>query len=57
MDVLIITLFSSLLLVLGAVVFFAWTLAARSHEHVDRLALLPLQADQTPTCNTAPETL
>lgn len=45
MDVLIVTLFASLLFVLGAVVFFAWNVAQRSHEHIDRLAILPLQGE------------
>lgn len=45
MEVLIITVFASLILVVGAVIF----LAARAHqgdfEHGDRLSLLPLQSD------------
>ena len=45
MEILIITVFASLILVVGAVIF----LASRAHqgdfEHGDRLSLLPLQSD------------
>jgi cbb3-type cytochrome oxidase subunit 3 len=39
-------LFASLMLVVMAIVYFAWTVRERSHEHADRLAILPLQDDQ-----------
>ena len=55
MDVLIVTLFASLLLVVGALLFFAWNVAQRSHEHVDRLAVLPLQADQADNARSLTE--
>ena len=45
MEVLIVTLFASVMLVASALVFFAWTLRQRSHEHIDRLTLLPLGDD------------
>jgi cbb3-type cytochrome oxidase maturation protein len=46
MEVLIVTVFASLLLVATALVFFAWNLKQRSHEHIDRLTLLPLADDE-----------
>jgi cbb3-type cytochrome oxidase maturation protein len=45
MEVLSMTVFASLMLVAAALVFFAWNLRQRSHEHVDRLTLLPLEDD------------
>ena len=47
MDVLILTAFVSLVLVISGVLFFAWNLRQGSHQHVDRLVLLPL-ADESP---------
>jgi hypothetical protein len=46
MEVLILTVFASVMLVAAAVAFFAWNLRERSHEHIDRLTLLPLDDDQ-----------
>lgn len=46
MEVLILLIFVSLVLVTGAVGFFAWNLRERNHEHADRLALLPLEDDE-----------
>lgn len=51
MEVLILTVFVSVVLVSGAVLFFLWTLHQRSHEHGDRLALLPLAGEQHVTQN------
>jgi hypothetical protein len=42
MDVIILLLFVSLVFVLLAIGFYAWILRGRSHEHTDRLPLLPL---------------
>ena len=42
MDVIILLVFVSLVFVLLAVGFYAWILRGRSHEHTDRLPLLPL---------------
>lgn len=42
MEVLILLVFVSLVLVVGAVAFFAWNIAEGTHQHADRLALLPL---------------
>ena len=45
MDVLMLTLFASLLLVAAALLFVYFNLRQGSHEHTDRLALLPLADD------------
>lgn len=37
--------FVSLVLVLGAVLLFVWSMRTRTHEHADRLALLPIAHD------------
>lgn len=42
MDVLILTAFVSLVLVVAALLFFAWNLRQGTHDHNDRLVLLPL---------------
>lgn len=42
MDILILQVFVSLTLVVGSVILFGVTCRARSFEHSDRLALLPL---------------
>ena len=47
MEVLILTVFVSLVLVAGAILFFAWNVRERAHEHIDQLSLLPLQEDTT----------
>ena len=46
MEVLTLTVFASLVLGLAAVVFFAWNVRSRSHEHTEHLALLPLDSDE-----------
>jgi len=46
MDVLILTAFVSLVLVIAGLLFFAWNLRQGSHQHADRLMLLPL-ADES----------
>lgn len=51
MDVIALLLFVSLVFVLLAIGFFAWTLRARSHEHADRLPLLPLDTRGTDPWN------
>jgi hypothetical protein len=45
MEVLGLQIFVSLMLVVGSVLLFAFTAKQRSHEHHDRLALLPLEND------------
>ncbi len=45
MEVLILTVFVSLMIVAGGVLFFAWNIHQRAHEHIEELSLLPLQED------------
>ena len=40
--------FVSLLLVAGSLVLFVFTVRQRDFEHADRLALAPLETDDTP---------
>ena len=59
MDVLILTAFVSIVLVVAGLLFFAWNLRQGSHEHNDRLVLLPFadettQAEQTPKPRESP---
>ena len=46
MDVVVVLVFISLVLVFGALVFFASRLKDGDFDHGDRLALLPLQDDE-----------
>jgi hypothetical protein len=46
-EVVILQVFVSLALVAGSVLLFAFTCRQRSFEHSDRLALLPLDKDDT----------
>ncbi len=46
MEIVSLQVFVSLMLVLGSVLLFAFTIRQRSLEHADRLALLPLQKDE-----------
>lgn len=48
MEVLIMQVFVSLLLVLGAVVLLAYSMKQADHEHADRLALFPIEDDSRP---------
>jgi len=41
-EVVILQVFVSLLLVVGSIVLFAFTCRQRDFDHIDRLALLPL---------------
>lgn len=45
MEVLILLIFVSLVLVTGAIGFFAWGLREGVYDHADRLSLLPLEED------------
>jgi cbb3-type cytochrome oxidase maturation protein len=45
MEVLMLTVFVSLVLAAGGVLFFAWNVRERAHEHIDQLSLLPLEDD------------
>lgn len=52
MEILILTVFVSMVLVLGELVFFAWNVRHGSHDHNDRLTLLPLEDDSAPESPT-----
>jgi cbb3-type cytochrome oxidase maturation protein len=45
MEALMLTVFVSISLVAAGLLFFAWNVHAGSHEHSERLALLPLEDD------------
>ena len=45
MDALIVTLFVSLVLAAAGVGFLVWSVARGTHDHDERLALLPLEDD------------
>lgn len=47
MNAIFLTLFVSLVLVGGAMLLFAFLFAQRTHDHADRMSLLPLQDDPT----------
>jgi cbb3-type cytochrome oxidase maturation protein len=45
MEVLVLTIWVSIGLVAGELLFFAWNVRNGSHDHVERLTLLPLEHD------------
>lgn len=47
MEVLALQVFVSLMLVVGAVLLFAFTCRQRDFDHADRLALLPLDDESS----------
>lgn len=47
MNALVLTLFVSLVLVIGSALLFGFLFRERTHEHADRMALLPLEDDGT----------
>jgi cbb3-type cytochrome oxidase maturation protein len=53
MEVLILTVFVSLVLAAGGVLFFAWNVRERAHEHIDELSLLPLDDERIQTKESA----
>lgn len=46
MNVMVLQVFVSLMLVLGAVVLFIFTVKSRTFEHTERLSLAPLEDDR-----------
>lgn len=46
MNVIVLQVFVSLMLVLGAVLLLAYSVRHSDHEHADRLSLLPLEQDE-----------
>ena len=55
MNVLLLTVFVSLMLALGAVLLFSWGWSKGEHQHSDRLALLPLEDDGPPSSSASLE--
>ena len=55
MDVLIVTVFASLILVVAGLVLFASRLRQGDFEHGDRLSLLPLEEDESPVAESEAE--
>ncbi len=53
MNVLILQVFVSLMLVLGAVLALLYSVKQADHEHSDRLSLLPLEDDYVAHATTA----
>jgi hypothetical protein len=45
-EIVILQVFVSLLLVVGSLLLFAFTVRQRDFDHADRLALLPLEKDK-----------
>ena len=45
MSVIVLQVFVSLMLVVGALVLFVWTVRSRTLDHADRLSLTPLEDD------------
>ncbi len=45
MNIIVVTLFVSLVFMVGAGIFFLSSYLRRDHEHSDRLSLLPLEHD------------
>jgi cbb3-type cytochrome oxidase maturation protein len=55
MEILILLIFVCVVLVGAAVAFFAWTVRQGTFDHVDRLALLPLDEEKSLTPTTERE--
>ena len=54
MSILVMQVFVSLMLVAAAIAFFVWVVRGRTLEHSDRLALAPLDDDDTPSSSSSP---
>lgn len=52
MSVIVLQVFVSLMLVVGSVVLFVFTVRSRTLEHADRLSLAPLEDDARPGSGT-----
>ncbi len=48
MEVIILLVFISVVWVAAALLFLGWQLAKRTHDHTDRVALLPLDTPTDP---------
>jgi hypothetical protein len=53
-DIIVLQVFVSLMLVVGSVILFAWTVRKRTFEHADRLALLPIEQETTQPSSVRP---
>ena len=53
MSVIVLQVFVSLILVAGAIVLLACSVRSADYEHADRLSLLPMEHDESPS-PTAP---
>jgi hypothetical protein len=53
-SVLVLQVFVSLMLVVGALVLFAYSHKQADHEHADRLSLFPLEDDGKPAAEDPP---
>lgn len=54
MSVIVLQVFVSLMLVVGSVVLFIWTVRSRTLDHADRLSLAPLEDDLKSTVPVTP---
>jgi hypothetical protein len=45
LNVIVLQVFVSLMLVVGSLVLFAYSMRQRDHEHAERLSLFPLEDD------------
>lgn len=52
MSVIVLQVFVSLMLVVGSVVLFIWTVRSRTLDHADRLSLAPLDDEAPPQQTT-----
>lgn len=52
MNVMVLQVFVSLMLVLGSIVLFVFTVMSRTFEHTERLSLAPLRDDDTASPKT-----
>jgi cbb3-type cytochrome oxidase subunit 3 len=54
-EALTLTLFASVVLAFAAVLFFAWNVRGKSHEHTEHLSLLPLDDEASVPAPGAPK--
>lgn len=55
MSVIVLQVFVSLMLVLGAVLLLAYSIKHSDHEHSDRLSLLPLEKEENSKSTEGPK--
>lgn len=54
MEILMLTVFASVVLAAGGVLFFAWNVRQRAHEHIEQLSLLPLDDELKSNLTSVP---